>query len=206
MRTKGSVLIMLILSLGTAVAMAVSRDESATSNVDGVAGNKTFHADRSGTEQLQQPQTDIRFDLSAIKRIAPKNIQTSGLFQSKSWYVPPPPPPQASLLPPPPPPVPSAPQLPFRFIGRMIDRSDVTLFLTNNDRHYTAKLSDVLDGNYRVDKITETSAVLTYLPMNIQQELVFNSTAVGISALNVSASDTTMQPPAQTQQQIEPTR
>jgi hypothetical protein len=147
----------------------------------------------------------MRFDLSAIKRIAPENIQTSGLFQSKSWYTPPPPPPPSpvSLLPPPPPPPPSAPQLPFMFIGRMIDGNDVTLFLTNNNQQYTAKMNDVLDGTYRVDKITEKSAVLTYLPMNIQQELVFNSTAIGISALSASASVTTIQPPTQSQQQIE---
>ena len=84
----------------------------------------------------------------------------------------------------------------------MIDGNVVTLFLTNNNQLYSAKLSDVLDSTYRVDKITEKTALLTYLPMNIQQELVFNSTAVGISALSASTSDT-MQPSTQTRQQIE---
>lgn len=85
----------------------------------------------------------------------------------------------------------------------MIDGNDVTLYLIQNNQQYSVKLSDVLDGTYRVDKITAKSAVLTYLPMNIQQELVFNSTAVGISALSASASDTTIQPSTQSQQQIE---
>lgn len=196
--------------MATALAMAVpGRDDGATPYVVGAAEKKPSIASRSGTDQHEQAQPDMRFDLSVIKRIAPKNIQTSGLFQSKSWYVPPPPPPPPSLLslsPPPPPPPPTAPQLPFAFIGRMIDGNDVTLFLTNNHQQYAAKLSDVLDGNYRVDKITEKSAVLTYLPMNIQQELVFNSNALGISALNASASVTMVQPPTQSQKQFEISR
>lgn len=89
----------------------------------------------------------------------------------------------------------------------MIDGNDVTLFLTNNNHQYIARLSDILDNTYKVDKITEKSAVLTYLPLNIQQELVFNSSAVGISALSASASVTTIQtpaqPPAPIQQQID---
>src|SRR4030067_12645 len=200
MRTRGSVLIVLILGLGTALAMAVSGgDDGAIADVVGVTDKKSTLSNRTTTIPIEHPQSDIQFGLSAIKRTAPKNIQSSGLFQPKSWYVPPPPQP-ASLLPPPPLPLPAAPQLPFTFIGRMIDGNDVILFLANNNRQFSAKLNDVLDNIYRVDKISDKSAVLTYLPMNIQQELLLNSTAVGISALSASASDTTMPPP--TQQQI----
>lgn len=85
----------------------------------------------------------------------------------------------------------------------MIDGHEVTLYLSKNNQQYSAKLNDVLDGNYRVDKITYKSAVLTYLPLNIQQELLFNSTAIGISALSASASDAAIQPSTLTAQQIE---
>jgi hypothetical protein len=190
--------------MGTALAMAISSQDDTPTDVVGAAPKKHSPSNQSGSGQHEPAQSDMRFDLSAIKRTVPDNIQTSGLFQSKSWYAPPPPPtPLASLLPPPPP---SAPQLPFTFIGRMIDGTDVTLFLTNNNRQYTAKMNDVLDGTYRVDKITEKSVMLTYLPLNIQQELVFNSTAIGISALSASASATAIQPPTQFRQQIEISR
>ena len=213
MRTRGKALIVLILGLGTALAMAFSgRDSGEIPDVAGVAEKKASSANPSATDPHERLRSEINFDLSAVKRIAPEHIQSSGLFQSKSWYVAPPPPPPnpASLLPPPPPPPPTAPQLPFTFIGRMIDGDDVTLFLTNNNNQYNAKLNDVLDSTYRVDKITDKSAVLTYLPLNIQQELVFNSTAVGISSLSASASvmtiQTPAQPPAPLQQQIEISR
>ena len=189
--------------------MAISVQDDTPSDIVGAVEKNHSSANQSGTDQHEQAQPEMRFDLSAIKRTAPDNIRTSGLFRSKSWYVPPPLP-RASLLPvlsdglspslPPPPP--SPPQLPFKFMGRMIDGNDVTLFLTNNNQLYSAKLSDVLDSTYRVDKITEKTALLTYLPMNIQQELVFNSTAVGISALSASTSDT-MQLSTPTRQQIE---
>jgi hypothetical protein len=210
-RIKGKALVVVITCMGTALAMAFSgREDSAVPDVVGAAENKVSIANRSGVGQHEQVQPDIDFDLSAIKRTMPDKIKTTGLFQSKSWYTPPPQPQapslQVSSLPPPPPPPPSAPQLPFTFIGRMIDGSDVTLFLTNNNQQYSVKLSDVLDGSYRVDKITDKSAVLTYLPMNIQQELVFNSTAVGISSLSASASNTIIQPPTQSRQQIEISR
>lgn len=178
--------------------MAVPKqDDSTTSDVVGAVEKKLPANIRSATDQREQSQRDIRFDLSTIKRPVPDNIQTSGLFQSKTWYTPPPQQPASSLPPP------SAPSLPFTFIGRMIDGNDTILFLSKNGRQYTVKANDVLDDAYRVDKITDNNAVLTYLPMNIQQTLLFNSTAVGSSVLSASASATTMQHTPQSQKQID---
>lgn len=84
----------------------------------------------------------------------------------------------------------------------MFDGNDVVLFLTKSNRQYAVKVNDVLDDTYRLDKITDNNAVLTYLPMNIQQTLVFNSTAVGSSALSASASTATIQASPQSTEQI----
>lgn len=196
MRLKRGVLFVLISCLGTAFAMAIPKqDDNTTSDVVGAVENKLSTNSRPVTDQRELTRPDIHFDLSAIKRTVPDNIQPSGLFQSKAWYTPPPQQPVSSLPPPPP----SAPSLPFAFIGRMIDGNDVILFLSKNGRQYTVKANDLLDDTYRVDKITDNNAVLTYLPMNIQQTLVFNSTAVGSSILSASASATTMQTTHQSQ-------
>ncbi len=180
MRLKEGVLLV-VLCLGTAMAVAVSgRNDTTSSEVISAAVKATFHANPSAT--LSEPsQADLNFDLSAIKRTVPKQKQSGGLFQSKSWYTPPPqpPPPVRSL----PPPQPVAPSLSFKFIGRMIDGNDVVLFLTKNGRQYTVKVNDILDDTYRVDKIADNLAVLTYLPMNMQQTLTFNSTAVNTPAV-----------------------
>jgi hypothetical protein len=198
-RIKWGALAVIISCMATALAMAISGQDDTPPDIAGPVEKNHTPASKTGANQKEQAQPDMHFDLSGIKRISPKNIQTSELFQSKSWYVPPPPPP-ASLLPPPPPLPPSAPQLPFTFIGRMIDGNNVTLYLSKNNQQYSARLSDVLDDTYRVDKITDKRAVLTYLPLNIQQELVFNSTAIGISALSASEPNTLIQPSSQPQQ------
>lgn len=78
----------------------------------------------------------------------------------------------------------------YTFVGRMIDDKEVSLFLIKNDRTYVVKVNDVLDNTYRVDKITNVDATLTYLPNNTQQTLTFNSTAVGSSALTGATADT----------------
>ena len=66
----------------------------------------------------------------------------------------------------------------------MIDGDQVILFLSKNGKQYTVKEGDVLEEAYRLDKVANTSAVLTYLPMNVQQTLTFNSTAIGALSAN----------------------
>lgn len=91
---------------------------------------------------------------------------TTDAFGVKSWYVPPPPPPPA------PPPVPTAPPLPFNFLGKE-SRSDGTLtfFLAAHDRVYLVHEGDTIDATYHVDGIKNGQLALTYLPMQITQYL-----------------------------------
>lgn len=181
--------------------MAVTKQyDSPASDVVDAADKQHPMTVRPSSDRNEPP--DHYFDLSVIKRTAPDNIQANVLFQPKTWYTPPPPPSVSSLPPPPP----SAPALPFTFVGRMIDENNIVLFLSNNGRQYTVKENDVLDNTYRLEKITNNNAVLTYLPMNIQQTLAFNSTAIGSSALSASESTTTMQPTLQSQKRIDPSR
>lgn len=88
-------------------------------------------------------------------------------FASTSWYVPPPPPK------PEPPPKPTAPPLPFSFMGRYEDpaRSAVVVMLTRGDRLYTVSEGDVIDDTYRVERITDRTVELLYLPLKEKQSL-----------------------------------
>ncbi len=78
--------------------------------------------------------------------------------------------------------------MPFAYTGRMIDGTDVVLFLSRSGHHYTVKKGDTLDDTYRVDEIKTSEATITHIPTNIQQTLIFNSTAVGSSSLSASAA------------------
>ena len=93
-------------------------------------------------------------------------------FASKSWYVPPPPPPPPPAVKPPPPPKPTAPPLPFTYIGRFDNPGDPTLILlVRDDRLFTVSQGDTIDATYRVDRIDAGSVELTYLPLKQKQVL-----------------------------------
>lgn len=93
------------------------------------------------------------------------------IFKGKSWYVPPPPPPPKPVVKAPPP-KPTAPPIPYTYLGSyMGDGGKLIVFLTRNDRVYSVALGDVLDGTYRVEEIASGQLVLDYLPMNIRQTM-----------------------------------
>jgi len=95
-------------------------------------------------------------------------------FTSLSWLPPPPPPPP---LPPPPPPkpaaAPTAPPLPYAFVG-MLQKGPgkPAAFLSRGDALLIVSAGDVLDNNtYRVESLGNSEVVLTYLPLNIKQSI-----------------------------------
>jgi hypothetical protein len=116
----------------------------------------------------------------ALKRTRTADVsRAAALFATHSWYVAPPPPP-----PPPPapaaslaPPVPTAPPLPFQYIGSYKpDGEAQVFFLTHDDRVYDAKVGDTLENTYSIDGFNGSQLLLTYKPLNIQQQLTVGST------------------------------
>ena len=101
-----------------------------------------------------------------------ERIPTEGAgdaFRSAAW-TPPPPPPPPPAPPPPPPPPPSAPPLPFSFVGLLEQRSSKpTAFLAKGEALVIAGVGDVIDGTYRVESLSPTGVVVTYLPLNQRQ-------------------------------------
>ena len=155
----------------------------------------TPHAQGELGTAAQQP-SETHFDLSTIKRPWPKEVVSSGLFESRSWYAPPPPvaaAPVAEAVPVQPQ-QPTAPPLPFIFIGRMLDGGEVTLFISNAGNHYSVKEHDVVEDTYRVEKITESEVVLTHLPTSTEQTLVFNSTQTANGLISAAELKAVMQP------------
>src|SRR5262245_35981773 len=73
----------------------------------------------------------------------------------------------------PPPPVqpPQTPPLPFTYLGRIKSGGTTTVFLARQNRESVARVGDILDDTYRVEKIDETRMVLVYLPLGTQQSL-----------------------------------
>jgi hypothetical protein len=92
-------------------------------------------------------------------------------FAGRSWVAPPPPAVEG------PPPAPSAPPLPFTYIGKLQEgeTGPVVIYLTQGEQAYSVKKGDVIDKTYRVESITSAHIVLTYLPLAIKQTLTFGN-------------------------------
>jgi hypothetical protein len=112
----------------------------------------------------------VKARLSASDRVA-KDSAAADLFAAHSWYVAPPPPPPAPVVYQPPP-APTAPPLPFAFMGSFrTDSGGAIYYLTAGDRVYDVKVGDTLDNTYSVDGVKSGQLLLTYMPLKIQQSL-----------------------------------
>jgi hypothetical protein len=58
-------------------------------------------------------------------------------------------------------------------MGKMVDDGATTVFLAKQDRNYTARVGDTLDGTYRIESIDDHAVVVTYLPLKQKQTLPF---------------------------------
>ena len=91
-------------------------------------------------------------------------VAAGELFAARSWQPPPPP------APPPPKPVP--PPLPFKYAGKLIGEPAIRIFLTQGDTTTLVAQGDRL-GNYDIARVTPSSVVLLYRPLQEQQTLNF---------------------------------
>jgi hypothetical protein len=91
------------------------------------------------------------------------------------------PPPPSRAAPAPAPVAPSAPPMPYRIAGLMVQDGAAQVVLAKGDRVITVREGDTLDDGYRVEAIKPDGVTLVYLPMNERQTLPLVS-ALGIEA------------------------
>jgi hypothetical protein len=122
---------------------------------------------------------------NALSRLAHRVAAATSageLFAAHSWYTPQPPSPPAPAAAIPAeqaaaPRAPIAPPLPFQFIGSFAPDGEPTVFfLTRADRVYDVRVGDSLDDTYSVDGFNGSQLLLTYKPLNIQQQLAARGT------------------------------
>jgi len=94
--------------------------------------------------------------------------------QASAWSAVAPPVPPV-IQPPPPretvvvtPPVPTAPRFPHAWVGRFNDGA----VLSGADTTWVVRAGDVIEGQWRVDRVDERRMSLTYLPLNLPQQVV----------------------------------
>ncbi|MCV2353693.1 hypothetical protein LNV09_05895 [Paucibacter sp. B2R-40] len=151
-----------------------------------------------GDESLVQPvagERRVPTPASAARKSAPAAAAASALVvtnwaavERKAWEVPansyfaawaPPPPPPAPkqvAAPPAPPPEPVAPAFAYQLIGRLVEGDQATALLAGPVRSLAVKAGDVVDGQWRVDQVTERGLSLTWLPAKLNQTISFKPT------------------------------
>jgi hypothetical protein len=101
------------------------------------------------------------------------DVRGADAFVGMSWNPPAPPPaprPPAVIVAPPP--APSAPPLPFRFVGLLEQKTDrPTAFLAKGEALLVVRAGDVIDNTYRVESLSPAQVVVTYLPLAQRQTL-----------------------------------
>jgi hypothetical protein len=93
------------------------------------------------------------------------------LFGSHSWTPPPPPPPPAPRVVAAPPPKPTAPPLPFTYIGKKLENGNWEAYLARGTETYIVHNKTVIDDTYRAELIAPPSLTITYLPLKQVQTL-----------------------------------
>ena len=139
------------------------------------AATTSAHAVRPAAAATAVPMTHSL--LQVAHRVADATASGS-LFAAHSWYVPPPPPPPAPVVAAPEaPPKPVAPPLPYKLIGSYTPAGEKTVFfLSAGEKVYDVHLGETLENTYSVDSYNNGQLVLTYKPLNQQQQLQLTGT------------------------------
>lgn len=139
-------------------AATVNNDSQQSGSVpaEPVSKAQLDRAERVELERLNQQKNNL---------LSRKTVANA--FSPTSWYVAP----LRKPDPPAPPPAPTAPPCPFSYMGRYEDPPKLLVILAMGNKMYTVSAGEVIDGNYRVDRITDSAVELVYLPLNISQSI-----------------------------------
>lgn len=118
-------------------------------------------------EPAARLEARIDFDLSKLESRIDEEGAKSDPFAQKSWEQPEAAAPQREQRPP----KPTAPPLPFAYLGKVIEEGKLSVFLAHGGENLTAKPGDTIAGEYRLDAVTENEIRFTYLPLKTQQSL-----------------------------------
>ena len=127
---------------------------------------------QAGSNKLASAAENLPKTIVPPARASLDQAAASNLFASNSWLPPPPPaPPELAPAPPPPP---TAPPVPFNFVGLLQDQAKPTAFLAKDDKLLLVSAGDTLDGAYRIESVSASEIVLTYLPLNQRQSILIS--------------------------------
>jgi hypothetical protein len=166
-RKRWAVLIMLLTAALSAAAWVRDGDKAAETEVVEAPARQ---ARSIGAAPVRKEQAAERVHLEKL-RMHPSPEKTDDAFASRSWRKPAPKPSLAKAVVVAPPP--SAPPLPFVYMGKLLSDEARAVFLTQGERNLVVHEGDVIDSIYRVEKLSDAGLTFVHLPTGIQQNLAF---------------------------------
>lgn len=174
---KKSLQLALLASATAATVYAVapwveaSRHPAEDVAIGPASANKENAATSKANVNGTAPDREVLHGPAEGSRLVPDS--TGDAFSNLSWVPTLPP---APVMAPPralPAPAPTAPPLPFTFVGLLEKGADrPTAFVAKGDVLLVVAAGETIDNNnYRVDTLNAQKIVVTYLPMGIQQTL-----------------------------------
>jgi hypothetical protein len=165
-KLRGWVLVLALAATVAAAGWVGSKEQSV------VVASTARNGAPAGRAEPQQQRRDAASPGAAGSTIEMEKLSQrpvarkfGEMFHARSWQ--PPPPPVSARAPE----RPSAPPLPFQFFGRLVDNGTTVVFLNRQDDIYAVKAGDTIGGAYRVEEISASEVVLTYLPLRQRQTL-----------------------------------
>lgn len=164
------------IAIATALVVAMAPSDSETGGASGARpGNRPSGGLANADNQRTREAGHVELYRLARLELLRKEKRSVGDAFKNSWDAPRPPPVrpvQPVELPPPPPVViPTAPPIPFTYLGRYGDTASRTIILAKGEKVYTVSVGDVIENTYRIERFSAGMINLTYLPLSIEQHL-----------------------------------
>lgn len=148
-----------LLAVTVVATLLVEDEEGAVPAIEAAPRHRPLAAASDAHPPMAEPVTQAPNPEGVASADAEPVIDP---FRRKSWYVAPPPPP---------PPKPTAPPLPFQYLGQLHEDGEQRVFINHQGRHLVIKAGDVIGGMYAVETVTAGQVVFIYLPLREKQVL-----------------------------------
>ena len=128
--------------------------------------------------QTERAETRAAAKANAAERLELPERRGLSRTQGELFGAPPPPPKPITKKAQPPTPVaaaPVAPQVPYRFAGKVRKGSEEEVLISKGDVVLPVKAGDTLDGVYKVESINAEQIDLVYLPLGTRDRIVVSS-------------------------------
>lgn len=165
-RQRGIILAVLLMGTLSAAAWVREADKAGEAEVVEAPVRKAVTAKRSAAERGQPLADRVHLEKLQARTAADR---ADDAFAIRNWRRAAPKAARVELAAAAAPP--SAPPLPFAYMGRLESADARQVFVTQGERNLILQEGDTVDSTYRVEQLSEARVTFIHLPTGIRQDL-----------------------------------